>query len=79
MNTTISESRTYVAVCLKPNGGYCFRKFTLPPGASPNDSNTAAWQFTMAVGIVFDRVITLVGCITYEDYMDFEEINFKEN
>lgn len=66
MNRTISQSRTYVAICVREDGGHFFVKFILPE-VFGNDSNNASWYYLNTL----DRQAFLVGVITIEDYKDF--------
>lgn len=64
MNKSVSPSKTYVAMCSKPNfEGYYFRKFILPENMG-NNTDMAAWYFLN----VLDFCSCIDGCITFEDY-----------
>jgi hypothetical protein len=82
----VSPTRTYVAVCNKTNfDGHYFRKFTLPDKVADvpvfaqaydachhirNDAEFASWYFLN----VLDGFSCIDGCITFEDYQDFQEV-----
>ena len=77
MNLSISESRTYLAMCSGTNfKGYRFKKFVLPetdsgisgelePHILVNDSNTASWYYLNRL----DQFSCIDGCIAFEDFL----------
>jgi hypothetical protein len=71
MNNTVSQSRTYVAVCVCSSprfNGYYFRKFTLPEGED-NDSGYAAWYFLNKL----NYTACIDGCYSFEDFQNIKE------
>lgn len=70
MNRTVSESRTYVAMC---NGGnsdrYYFRKFVLPEGLE-NDSARASHYFLKQL----DAMACIDGCMAWESYSNIHTL-----
>lgn len=74
MNKAVSPSRTYVAMCSKPNfEGYYFRKFELPEKMG-NNTDMASWYFLN----VLDFFSCIDGCITFEDYSNIKEAQQKD-
>lgn len=70
MNESISQSRTYVAVCNKGSfDGYYFKKFTLSEDVE-NTSKFAAWYFLNKL----DFFACIDGVITFEDYQNIREV-----
>jgi hypothetical protein len=72
MNKTESPSRNYVAMCIGEYGGYFFKKFILPRKYGSNSSD-ASWYFAN----ILQPTICLEGCVTFEDYSDFEVCEAK--
>ena len=64
MCKSVSPSRTYVAMCVKPHhDGYYFRNFTLPE-EEENSSEHASWYFLNRL----DFVACIEGVFAYEDF-----------
>jgi hypothetical protein len=60
----VSESRTYVAQCLKSDfSGYYFKKFTLPQGMD-NTAEFASWYFLNRL----NAFACIEGVMPVEDY-----------
>jgi len=74
MNTSVSPSRTYVAICSKNNfQGYRFKKFKLPESVTPNNTDLASWYFLNKLD--FESCID--GCVTFEDYSNISNAEEK--
>lgn len=69
-HVTCSPSKTYVAICIDSDGKHYMKKFVLPEEFKSNDSNDACWFFLN----VLDQQAWCIGCITFEDYQNIEEI-----
>lgn len=75
MNVTVSPTRTYVALCLKEDGSYCFKSLTLSELSSPNNSRTAEWYFQALLDRIVKRgSIYLLGCMSIENYQDIDNL-----
>lgn len=76
MNKTISQSRTYVAICSKTGfDGYYFKKFYLPESQETklNNSEVASWYFLNRL----DLTACIDGCFTFEDFSNVKSVPQK--